>query len=159
MKAMIRHLFTLVLFLSIGISSFSQTISREVLIEDTLHHFDLNYNFSQKLIDEILPSGSENKLITGIILVFLLLLFRVILNRVQHYFLAIQTREFNIRIVHSFFFRLLTLPKSFFDVRKIGDIVARLNDTQRIQKVIGLIVGNSFVNLFMFCMFYYLIFI
>ena len=34
----------------------------------------------------------------------------------------------------------------FFDTRKIGELVARLNDTQRVQRVISQIVGNVVIN-------------
>jgi len=40
-------------------------------------------------------------------------------------------------VVDNFFGTLLVLPKSFFDTRKTGDFIARLNDTARIQRVIA----------------------
>ena len=51
MKAILRHTATLIVILSTSYASFSQTISREVLMEDTLHSFDVSYNLTQKLID------------------------------------------------------------------------------------------------------------
>ena len=51
MKAILRPTVTLIFILSTTYASFSQTISREVLMEDTLHSFDVSYNFTQKLID------------------------------------------------------------------------------------------------------------
>ena len=45
-----------------------------------------------------------------------------------------------------FYSSLLNLPKPFFDTRKIGELVARLNDTQRVQRVISQIVGNVVIN-------------
>ncbi len=51
MKNIIRSTIILVLLSSMGLKSISQIVSREVLIEDTLHQFDMSYNFSQKLID------------------------------------------------------------------------------------------------------------
>ena len=102
--------------------------------------------FSQKLIDDILPSKDFNKLITGIALVAFLLLVRVLFTTLRDYFLIRQTKDFNNRIVDSFYSSLLHLPKPFFDTRKIGELVARLNDTQRIQRVIKQIVGNVVIN-------------
>ena len=102
--------------------------------------------FSQKLIDEILPSKDSNKLITGILLVFLLLAIRVILIVFRNYLLIKQSKDFNIRIVNTFFNSLLFLPMSFFDTRRIGELVARLNDTRRIQKVIEFIVGKIIID-------------
>ncbi len=102
--------------------------------------------FSQKLIDDILPSKDFNKLSTGIALVAFLLLVRALFTALRDYFLIRQTKDFNNRIVDSFYSSLLNLPKPFFDTRKIGELVARLNDTQRIQRVIKQIVGNVVIN-------------
>lgn len=102
--------------------------------------------FSQKLIDDILPSKNLNRLVTGITLVAFLLLVRVMFTALRDYFLVRQTKDFNNRIVDSFYSSLLHLPKPFFDTRKIGDLVARLNDTKRVQRVIGQIVGNVIIN-------------
>ena len=102
--------------------------------------------FSQKLIDDILPSKDFRKLITGIALVAFLLLVRVLFTALRDYFLIRQTKDFNNRIVDSFYSSLLNLPKPFFDTRKIGELVARLNDTQRVQRVISQIVGNVVIN-------------
>lgn len=103
--------------------------------------------FSQKLVDDILPSKDFNKLIIGILLVAFLLIIRVFFTALRDYFLVRQTRDFNKRIIDSFFSSLLHLPKPFFDTRKIGELVARLNDTQRIQRVISMIVGNTAINI------------
>jgi ABC-type bacteriocin/lantibiotic exporter with double-glycine peptidase domain len=102
--------------------------------------------FSQKLIDDILPSKDFNKLITGIILVAFLLLVRVFFTALRDYFLITQSKDFNNRIIDRFYTSLLHLPKPFFDTRKIGELVARLNDTQRVQRVISQIIGNVAIN-------------
>ncbi|WP_417368543.1 peptidase domain-containing ABC transporter [Gelidibacter japonicus] len=102
--------------------------------------------FSQKLIDDILPSKNLTKLITSIALVGFLLLVRVLFAALRDYFLISQSKDFNNRIVDSFYSSLLNLPKPFFDTRKIGELVARLNDTQRVQRVINQMVGNVVIN-------------
>lgn len=102
--------------------------------------------FSQKLIDDILPSQNTKKLISGIILVTFLLLVRVGFITLRELLLIRQSRDFNNRIIDSFYSSLLHLPKPFFDTRKIGELVARLNDTNRVQKVIKFIVSNFIIN-------------
>ena len=92
--------------------------------------------FSQKLIDDILPSNNIKKLISGIILLFILLSARVGLSILMQRFLIQQSKDFNNRINNTFFSSLLQLPELFFNTRKIGELIARLNDTQRIQNVI-----------------------
>lgn len=102
--------------------------------------------FSQKLIDDILPSHKITKLVSGIGLLTILLLARVGISVLREYFLLQQTRDFNNRINNQFFSSLLHLPKSFFDTRKIGELVARLNDTQRIQSVIKLLTSSLVID-------------
>lgn len=102
--------------------------------------------FSQKLIDDILPSKDFSKLITGIVLVAFLLLVKVIFTALRDYFLIRQTKDFNNRIINRFYTALLHLPIPFFDTRKIGELVARLNDTQRVQRVIKMVIGNVVIN-------------
>jgi ATP-binding cassette, subfamily C, bacteriocin exporter len=103
--------------------------------------------FSQKLIDDILPSHKINKLISGIILLGILLLARIGLSVLREFFLLRQSKDFNNRINDSFFNSLLQLPKTFFDNRKIGELVARLNDTQRIQNVIKILSSNLVIDI------------
>ena len=103
--------------------------------------------FTQKLIDKILPSGETKILIIASILVLMLLSSRVTLLAVRQFFLLVQGKSFNIRIVDDFFGSLLSLPKTVFDTRKTGDFVARLNDTLRIQRVISDIIGVYIIDI------------
>ncbi|HUW93120.1 MAG TPA: peptidase domain-containing ABC transporter [Bacteroidales bacterium] len=103
--------------------------------------------FTQKLIDRILPSGEVRILVVSSVLVLLLLGFRVILSAIRQYMLLFQGKSYNIRIVDSFYGLLLDLPKPFFDTRKTGDMVARLNDTMRIQRVISDIASTYIIDI------------
>ncbi|TDO96100.1 peptidase domain-containing ABC transporter [Flavobacterium sp. 245] len=102
--------------------------------------------FSQKLIDDILPSHNIKKLISGIGLLSILLLARVGIAVLREFFLLQQSKDFNNRINNQFFDSLLHLPKPFFDTRKIGELVARLNDTQRIQSVIKTLTSSLVID-------------
>ncbi len=102
--------------------------------------------FSQKLIDNILPSHNLTKLVSGIALLTILLLARVGIAILREYFLLQQSKDFNNRINNQFFNALLHLPKPFFDNRKIGELVARLNDTQRIQNVIKMLTSSLVID-------------
>lgn len=105
--------------------------------------------FSQKLVDEVLPVHDTRKLLVGLVLVFVLLQARVFINALRSKLLITQSRDFNNRIIDFFYNRLLHLPKNFFDMRKIGDMVARLNDTRRIQTVISSLAGDAIINALM----------
>ena len=102
--------------------------------------------FSQKLIDDILPSNNIKKLVSGIGLLTVLLLARVGIGALREFFLLQQSKDFNNRINTNFFSSLLQLPKPFFDTRKIGELVARLNDTQRVQRVIKMLASSLVID-------------
>jgi ATP-binding cassette subfamily B protein len=102
--------------------------------------------FSQKLIDDILPSNNIKKLVSGIGLLTVLLLARVGIGALREFFLLQQSKDFNNRINTNFFSSLLQLPKLFFDTRKIGELVARLNDTQRVQRVIKMLASSLIID-------------
>jgi ABC-type bacteriocin/lantibiotic exporter with double-glycine peptidase domain len=102
--------------------------------------------FSQKLIDDILPSKNIKKLVSGIGLLTILLFARVGIGALREFFLLQQSKDFNNRINSNFFSSLLQLPKPFFDTRKIGELVARLNDTQRVQGVIKMLASNLVID-------------
>lgn len=119
--------------------------------------------YTQKLIDKILPSGEIKMLYISSAMVLFLLLTRIIISSVRQLFILMQGKIFNTRVVDDFFTKIMHLDKSFFDFRKTGDLVARLNDTMRIQKVIAEIVSIYIIDLLVlgitFCiLFYYSIF-
>lgn len=105
--------------------------------------------FSQKLIDVILPTKEITKLIVGLILFGFVLLVKASLGLVRSTFLITQSRDFNNRMIVSFFSSLLRLPKSFFDSKKIGEMIARMEDTRRIQLAISNLAGNLLIECLM----------
>ena len=102
--------------------------------------------FSQKLIDEILPKHDTKRLVLGLSLLAFLLVARAVVGYLRGFLLNRQSRDFNNRIVNKFYDALLHLPKSFFDSRKTGELMARLNDTGRIQRTISHLTGAVVIN-------------
>lgn len=103
--------------------------------------------FSQKLIDDILPSENKPKLLLSLFLVFILLLSRSGLSYLRGLFVIQQGKAFNNRIVSKFYGSLIRLPKMFFDTRKTGELIARLNDTGKIQTTLNLLAGDFFISI------------
>lgn len=93
--------------------------------------------FSQKLIDQILPEKNLARLFAGSGLLLFLLLLRSGIGYIRQLFLLRQTRDFNVRIIRFFYSSLLNLPKPFFDTRKTGELISRMNDTARIQQTVS----------------------
>ncbi|NIG54894.1 peptidase domain-containing ABC transporter [Chitinophaga sp. Cy-1792] len=102
--------------------------------------------FTQRLIDHILPDKKVKDflLITGLVLVVLMI--KELLNYLRQHLLLIQGKNFNSRIIHVFYGNLLFLKKYFFDSRKIGELVSRLNDTTRIQQVVNQVAAVTIID-------------
>lgn len=104
--------------------------------------------YSQQLVDHILPSRDSNKIIWSIVILGILLIARVTLVYMKDTLFSYQSKSFNNRIANRFYTELLYLPKLFFNTRKVGDLVARLNDTAKVQSVIYLFF-NNYINDFL----------
>ena len=103
--------------------------------------------YSQKLIDVLLPSNNSFKIMASICLLFFLFTIQIFFGYLRNLFLIQQTKNYNIRVIRFFYTSLLKLPKLFFDTRKIGDMVARMNDTSRIQRTISKIIGSIVIDI------------
>lgn len=102
--------------------------------------------YTQKLIDKILPSGNQSLLFKSLAIFVLILLAKTFIGYIRGIFLVRQSKDMNIRIVSSFFWKLLLLPKSFFDSTSTGDMIGRLNDSQRIQRVVISLSSNILID-------------
>jgi ATP-binding cassette subfamily B protein len=105
--------------------------------------------FSQRLIDEILPSSNAPRLAVALGLLGVLLGAKNGLAYLRGRFLVRQTREFNTRIIGYFYDSLLRLPQPFFFNRKVGDLVARMNDTRRLQRAVTNVLGDRMIDVIM----------
>lgn len=103
--------------------------------------------FTQRLIDDFLPEQQTIKLFTGLVLLSVLLLAKAVLTRIRMLFLVRQSKDFNNRMITSFFGALLRLPVTFFSNRKTGDLIARMNDTRRLQNTITYLLGDVIIDI------------
>lgn len=102
--------------------------------------------FAQVFIDRLIPSGNALRIFTAIGLVSLLLLAKLLIGYYRQQLMLRQGVDINVRITGSFFSDLLMLPMGFFSSRKIGDMVARLNDIGRIQQTVSFFFGELLIN-------------
>lgn len=114
--------------------------------------------FSQKVIDEILPSKNYNKLFWSIALLFIVLNLKSFFSLFQQYLLAIQSKTLNNRLNKSYFKNMLFLPISFFESRKTGDIITRLNDSEKITSFVKILISSFFNEIFTIIVSIYVIF-
>nr|WP_144891673.1 peptidase domain-containing ABC transporter [Flavobacterium tiangeerense] len=107
------------------------------------------------LTQSIVDVGIQNQNIHFIYLVLFAQLFlfagKTGLELIRSWILLHLSTRINISLISDFFIKLMNLPISFFDVRMTGDIMQRINDHHRIEKILttsSLNVLFSVINMF-----------
>lgn len=107
------------------------------------------------LTQSIVDVGIQNQNINFIYLILFSQLFlffgKTALELIRSWILLHLSTRINISLISDFFIKLMNLPISFFDVRMTGDIMQRINDHHRIEKILttsSLDVLFSLINMF-----------
>ncbi|MBE8725144.1 peptidase domain-containing ABC transporter [Flavobacterium hungaricum] len=107
------------------------------------------------LTQSIVDIGIQNQNLNFIYLILFAMLFvfagRTGLELIRSWILLHLSTRINISLISDFFIKLMNLPISFFDVRMTGDIMQRINDHRRIEKILttsSLNVLFSVINVF-----------
>jgi ATP-binding cassette subfamily B protein len=107
------------------------------------------------LTQSIVDVGIQNQNIHFIYLVLFAQLFlffgKTALELIRSWILLHLSTRINISLISDFFIKLMNLPISFFDVRMTGDIMQRINDHHRIERILttsSLSVLFSVINMF-----------
>ena len=109
------------------------------------------------LTQSVVDVGIKNQDIKFVYLILIaqLLLFfgKASLEIIRSWILLHLSTRINISLISDFFIKLMKLPISYFDVRMTGDLLQRINDHKRIERILttsSLNVLFSFVNLIIF---------
>jgi ATP-binding cassette subfamily B protein len=109
------------------------------------------------LTQSVVDVGIKNQDIHFIYLILFaqlaLFLGRTAIEVVRSWILLHLSTRINISLVSDFFIKLMNLPIAFFDTRMTGDILQRINDHKRIERILttsSLNVLFSMVNLLVF---------
>ncbi|MFD0862869.1 peptidase domain-containing ABC transporter [Sungkyunkwania multivorans] len=109
------------------------------------------------LTQSVVDVGIKNQDIHFIYLILFaqlaLFIGRTAIEVIRSWILLHLSARINISLVSDFFIKLMNLPIAFFDVRMTGDILQRINDHKRIERILttsSLNVLFSLVNLLVF---------
>jgi len=109
------------------------------------------------LTQSVVDVGIENQDIHFVYLILFaqlaLFLGRTSIEVIRSWILLHLSTRINISLVSDFFIKLMSLPIAFFDTRMTGDILQRINDHRRIERILttsSLNVLFSTVNLVVF---------
>lgn len=93
--------------------------------------------FVQHLVDSVLTeadSGLLNALGIGMLVI---VLFRTLFGVLRGYLLAHMGRRIDLALTSEYMSHVVRLPMRFFETRRIGEIISRSNDTQKIREAIS----------------------
>jgi ATP-binding cassette subfamily B protein len=93
--------------------------------------------YFQMLMDNVLPNQLEGTLIVVSIGVVALHLFQIVLSFFRSYLLTFLSQRLNINLIFAYYRHVLRLPLTFFSTRRVGEIVSRFSDADRVRNSIS----------------------
>ncbi|MBR1235388.1 type I secretion system permease/ATPase [Bradyrhizobium sp. AUGA SZCCT0182] len=116
--------------------------------------------FFQVVIDKVLVHRSMSTLDVLIIGLVALTVFEAILETLRVYLFAHTTNRIDVELGARLFRHLMALPIAYFQVRRVGDSVARVRELENIRQfltssALTLVIDLLFTVVFLAVMFYY----
>lgn len=116
--------------------------------------------FVQQLVDSVLVRN-EGRLLNALgIGMVLVVLFRAGFNSSRQYLLAHLGRKVDLALVSAYVRHVLKLPMSFFETRRVGEIISRVNDAAKVRQGVSgasltVLLDGVMVVLSMFVLWFY----
>ena len=148
-----RFLYLLVPYRSLGI----QIIATSILIQI----FGLvTPLFTQIILDRVVVSGSQNSLNVFVSGALIFAIWGIGLTATRTYLLDYLANRLDLTMIGGFINHTLSLPLKFFESRRVGDIITRVQENQKIQRFLVGKVLLSWLDLlggfvYLALMFYY----
>lgn len=115
--------------------------------------------YIEKLTDYVIPNGNKN-LLNLLSLGFLILtLLQIFFGSVKSVFTLKTGQHIDARLILGYYKHLLTLPQSFFNTMRVGEIISRINDAVKIRKFINDVSIELILNIFIVIFSFVLMFI
>ncbi|MFW5980905.1 MAG: peptidase domain-containing ABC transporter, partial [Halanaerobiaceae bacterium] len=89
------------------------------------------------LIDTVLADGLVRSLHVVSVGVIILTLIKIFLNAFRKHLLLYLSQKIDISLIMNYYQHVIELPMSFFDSRKVGEIISRLRDASKIREAIS----------------------
>jgi ATP-binding cassette subfamily B protein len=116
--------------------------------------------FTQIILDRVVTQGSLSTLNVFAFGLFLFSIWSLCLASVRQYLLAYFSNRLDATLISGFINHALTLPLKFFESRRVGDILTRVQENQKIQRFLIQQVVLAWLNfltgfVYLGLMFYY----
>jgi ATP-binding cassette, subfamily B, bacterial HlyB/CyaB len=116
--------------------------------------------FTQIILDKVVVQKSLSTLNVFALGLFLFSLWSLCLSSVRQYLLCYFSNRLDVTLISGFIKHTLTLPLKFFESRRVGDILTRVQENQKIQRFLVQQVVLAWLNfltgfIYLGLMFYY----
>jgi ATP-binding cassette, subfamily C, bacteriocin exporter len=102
--------------------------------------------YIQKVVDSVIVESNAQLLNLLSVSMFVVLAFGVVLNIGQNLLLTKSGQSIDLTLILSYYRHLFTLPQSFFDGMRVGEMVSRINDAVKIRAFLNQQGANFIIN-------------
>ncbi len=93
--------------------------------------------FTQLILDQVVVQKSELTLFTVGLGLFIFSMFRVAMMGLRQYLLDHTANKLDLALIVAFIRHTMRLPLGFFESRYVGDIMSRVQENQKIQRLLS----------------------
>lgn len=104
--------------------------------------------FTKFVIDEVIIKQRVQWFVPGLVVLSGVLVLHTVLSYCRQRLLVLVSLKTMAQMVSDFYTRLLSLPLSFFERRKVGDITSRFEENEKVTNFLTHIGLQSFLDLF-----------
>lgn len=101
------------------------------------------------LIDDILPNNLEANLHSISIAMLSLLIFKIITEFFRKILLLYMAQNIDVPLLLGYYNHVIKLPMNFFGTRKVGEIISRFNDGDKIRNAISSVILTLMIDVLM----------
>lgn len=102
--------------------------------------------YVQKIVDNVIVEGNRNLLNLLSITMILILILQLFIGSLKSLFALRTGQQIDARLILGYYKHLMTLPQTFFDTMRVGEITSRINDAVKIRTFINDSAMNLLVN-------------
>lgn len=103
--------------------------------------------FTQIILDKVVVSGSQSSLNVFVLGALIFGIWSIGLSATRTYLLDYLSNRLDLTMIGGFINHALSLPLKFFESRRVGDIITRVQENQKIQRFLVSQVLLSWLNL------------
>jgi ATP-binding cassette subfamily B protein len=104
--------------------------------------------YIQKVVDSVIVESNSQLLNLLSIAMLVVLAFQVVLNIGQNLLLIRSSQNIDLTLILSYYRHLFTLPQTFFDGMRVGEMISRINDAVKIRAFLNQQGTNFIVSAF-----------